>query len=326
MGAKTMQFDIIGDIHGHADKLVMLLEKLGYRDTGRGYAHPDRTAVFVMDLIDRGGQQRKTLSIVRKMVEEKKAVAAMGNHEFNAIAFSLPDPNKPGEFLRPHNHKNRHGHAAFLEQCADDPAYYADTIKWFLTLPLWLDLPGFRVVHACWHQPSIDIASGLLLPGNRLSHELMVEASREGSPLFNAVEMLLKGPEVALPAGCEVVDTEGNTRRRSRIRWWDHDARTYRSAAIVPPAVAEKLPLDRIPEESLIHYDNRKPVFFGHYWMTGKPRLLGARLACLDYSAARHGDLVAYCWDGEEVLRPERFFSSGMSIDLVPPAFQNADA
>ena len=46
--------DIIGDIHGHADKLVRLLLQLGYKNIDGVYQHSDRKAVFVGDFIDRG--------------------------------------------------------------------------------------------------------------------------------------------------------------------------------------------------------------------------------------------------------------------------------
>ena len=79
----------------------------------------------------------------------------MGNHEFNAIAYATVHPNRPGEYLRPHNDKNNRQHAAFLEQLsAQERQYYLD---WFQTLPLWLDLGGVRVVHACWHEPSMRV-------------------------------------------------------------------------------------------------------------------------------------------------------------------------
>ncbi|MEK9606711.1 MAG: metallophosphoesterase, partial [Gammaproteobacteria bacterium] len=50
-----MGYDLIGDIHGEAPTLRAMLEKLGYRDTATGYAHPDnRIVIFVGDLVDRG--------------------------------------------------------------------------------------------------------------------------------------------------------------------------------------------------------------------------------------------------------------------------------
>lgn len=68
-----MEYDIIGDIHGHATKLVALLKKMGYREKAEGWRHPHRTALFVGDFIDRGPHQIETLEIVRSMVNEGAA-------------------------------------------------------------------------------------------------------------------------------------------------------------------------------------------------------------------------------------------------------------
>jgi predicted MPP superfamily phosphohydrolase len=77
--------DIIGDIHGHADKLEALLQKLGYAKHNGAYAHPEHTVLFVGDYIDRGPKIRETLEIVKAMVESLNALALMGNHEYNAF-------------------------------------------------------------------------------------------------------------------------------------------------------------------------------------------------------------------------------------------------
>jgi len=39
--------------------------------------------------------------MVRHMVDAGSALAVMGNHDFNAIAWYLPDPANPGDYLRP---------------------------------------------------------------------------------------------------------------------------------------------------------------------------------------------------------------------------------
>ncbi|MEO7360976.1 MAG: metallophosphoesterase, partial [Gemmatimonadaceae bacterium] len=109
-----MSYDIIGDIHGHAEALTALLRKLGYRERSGCWRHPDRTAIFVGDFIDRGPGQLDTVTIVRSMVETGSALAVMGNHEFNAIAWNTPDPQCPGEYLRRHNANRQQEHAAFL--------------------------------------------------------------------------------------------------------------------------------------------------------------------------------------------------------------------
>lgn len=81
-----MRYDIIGDVHGHDAALTGLLQKMGYREQDLVWRHPERTAIFVGDFIDRGPGQLETLRIVRSMVDAGSALAVMGNHEFNAIA------------------------------------------------------------------------------------------------------------------------------------------------------------------------------------------------------------------------------------------------
>jgi hypothetical protein len=82
-----MHYDIIGDIHGHAQALEALLRSMDYRETRGSWKHTERQAIFVGDFIDRGPMQVGTVDLVRRMVDEGAAQAIMGNHEFNAIAW-----------------------------------------------------------------------------------------------------------------------------------------------------------------------------------------------------------------------------------------------
>ena len=70
-------YDIIGDIHGQADKLEALLRTLGYRERGGAWRHPARTAIFVGDFIDRGPAQVRSVTIARRMVDAGAAPAVM---------------------------------------------------------------------------------------------------------------------------------------------------------------------------------------------------------------------------------------------------------
>ena len=97
-----MAYDIIGDIHGHADKLEALLRRLGYRNTAGAWRQVERQAIFVGDFIDRGPAQLRSVDIVRRMVDAGAALAVMGNHELNAIAWHTPDPRNPDDYLRSH--------------------------------------------------------------------------------------------------------------------------------------------------------------------------------------------------------------------------------
>ena len=310
-----MAYDVIGDIHGQADKLHALLKELGYREARGVWRHPSRTAIFVGDYIDRGPRQVESVNTVRRMVEAGSAMAIMGNHEFNAIAWHTTDHELPGEYLRPHGGSyganNRKQHLAFLAEVENKPALHAEIIDWFLTLPLWLDLPSLRVVHACWHAGYMDELRPQLTNSLQLNRELMVRASRKGQMAFRAVEGLTKGLEATLPDGHSFLDKDGHRRHEVRIRWWDTESTTYRDLALMPEPARQKLPSTSLESDVRFPYDNAKPVFFGHYWMTGKPKQQSSTAACVDYSAAKEGPLVAYRWDGELELNDDNFVGVG---------------
>jgi len=311
-----MNYDIIGDIHGHADALKALLQYMGYRERRGAWRHPDRQAIFVGDFIDRGPKQVESVQIVRRMVEAEAALAVMGNHEFNAIAWFLPDDQNPGDYLRPHHSpkygdKNFQQHRAFLNEVIGTP-HHKEIIDWFMTLPLWLELPGLRVVHACWHQRFMDFLAPRLAPGNKLTSDLMVEATREPEDssekdnpepsIFKAVETLTKGIEIPLPKAYSFKDKDGHERKRVRVQWWDSNADTYKLTAMLDDETRDRLPEEPIPEHVRIGDGGGNPIFIGHYWLTGTLQLRSRKVACVDYSIARGGQLVAYRWEGENEL------------------------
>ena len=109
--------DIIGDIHGHADHLHQLLNKMGYREINGFYAQTGHNVLFLGDFIDRGPEQKEVLRIVRSMCANSSAMAVMGNHEFNAIGWMTK--NQSGDYLRSHNDTHRDQHQAFLDQVGE---------------------------------------------------------------------------------------------------------------------------------------------------------------------------------------------------------------
>ena len=310
-----MTYDIIGDIHGQADKLHSLLAHMGYEDRGGAYRHPNRKAIFVGDFIDKGPQQLESVDTVRRMVDAGTAQAVMGNHEFNAIAWHTPDPDLPGEYLRQHGGSwgdgNRKQHLAFLKEVDENRRLHKEIIDWFMTLPLWIDLPGIRVVHACWHDGYMNQLRPFLTPANQLTSELLVSASRAGRMEYVAVEGLTKGLEVRLPDSHSFKDKYGHTRHNVRIQWWEAEATTYRELALWPDELREQLPAIPLSHDARSPYDDTKPVFFGHYWMRGDLKTQTPTAACVDYSAAEDGPLVAYRWDGETALINDNFQQVG---------------
>lgn len=303
-------YDLIGDIHGHSEPLIRLLDKLGYAKTNGVFRHPDRKVIFLGDFIDRGPDQRGVLEIVRPMIDEGAALSVMGNHEFNAIAYHTLDPDDHNRHLRVHFERNRKQHQAFLE-VFEDTSDYGEIIEWFRTLPLWLEVDGIRVVHACWDEEHMGfLKSNHPSVNEYLDDDLLVAASRKGSKEYEAVETLLKGKEIELPNGQAFHDKDGNPRHNVRVRWFDGDAKTYQDAFLGPEKARSHIPDDPIGADHLIQYSHADPpVFVGHYWLDSEPVLLAPNVACLDYSVAAKsgGRLVAYRWDGELQLNNGKF-------------------
>jgi hypothetical protein len=299
-------YDVFGDIHGHAGELKTLLKDLGYIPHGRGYRHPDRKVVFVGDFVDRGPAIGEVVKIARAMVDAGDALAVMGNHEYNAVAFHTPRPGKTGEWFREHSDKNFKQHQATLDRLS--PAELADAIGWFKTLPVALELDGIRVVHAAWRNEGIETINRSLKSPERFDAEFLAESEKEASKLNIAVEDVLKGPELKLPGDLSFKGKGGELRNHVRIKWYEEPTgRTYRGYHLgsdeVPDVVIETKTLGDMtgyPEDA-------PPVFVGHYWLTETPAPLAKNVACTDYSVAKGGKLVAYRWDGESVLSADKF-------------------
>lgn len=299
-------YDIIGDIHGHAEELVRLLLDLGYQRHGHGFRHADRMVLFVGDLIDRGPAIADVIQIVRSMVDAGDALVVMGNHEFNAIAFHTAVPGTAKQWYRERSEKNRNQHQATLDQLSTREL--TDAIAWFRTLPVALELNGVRVVHAAWMEDRIGEINRSLDTFGHFTPEFLAEATRPCSELHAAVEDVLKGPELRLPSGYEIVDKSGHVRDTVRVKWYEQPAgRTYRGYHIGSDDVPD-LAIDPAAAERLVGYSlDAPPVLVGHYWLTGMPVPLAANVACTDYSVAKNGKLVAYRWDGELALSAQKF-------------------
>lgn len=306
-----LSYDIVGDIHGHADELEALLRRLGYVATGVGFRPPQgRQLIFVGDLIDRGPAQLRTLDIARDMLNEGHARCLMGNHEFNAIGYLTPDPDNPGEFLRPHagSHavcrKNKAQHEAFIAQLGEGSARHREWVEWFRSLPLSLDLGGIRVVHASWHDDSINaIRQAASDPDAPMRSEAFFHACHADPALEAARLRLTCGLEWPLPAGLSIVDKAGHHHADVRIADWRHRATRLRELALVPAGNEDTVPDIAIPEAIRPQAVTGPPVFIGHHWFHGRPHVEYDRHLCLDWSVARPGGrLVAYRWDGEQQL------------------------
>lgn len=185
---------------------------------------------------------------------------------------------------------------------------HKEFIAWFKTLPIYLDLPKLRAIHACWHEQYLQMVTPYLDDNNALLPHAWEAGARKGTEFYDALETLLKGLEISLPEGHSFLDKDGVERTQVRTKWWEAGRKTYRNLALMPQKALQAVP--DIPVQSVIpSYDQLKPVLVGHYWLTGDPAPLTSTIACLDYSVAgkNGGKLCAYRSHGEPRLNPENF-------------------
>ena len=308
-----MSYDVIGDIHGYSAKLEALLDKLGYTRRGKSWVPPQgRRAIFLGDLIDRGPDQVRVVEIVRTMIDAGNARSVMGNHEFNAIGYATRSRESPDDFLRPHSAKNICQHEAFLRQVGPNSPLHVELTEWFKTLPPVLDLGGIRVVHAWWHEPYVETVRQHWQENRPMPDAFLFEAYSKHSAGWEAMDGLTKGLEVTLPAPFSFIDHSGQKRTMARTKWWHEEPRNFRDVAIVEDGKQHTIPDVPLPHDYMGKPVQGSPVFVGHYWMSGDPEPVSAKVACLDWSAAKDGPMVAYRWDGEQTIRPENFVCAGI--------------
>ena len=311
-------FDVIGDIHGYASALENLLAEMDYTKRDGVWRHTERMAVFIGDYVDRGSENIRTCRIVMDMQEAGAALAIMGNHEFNHLAYDTPDPKKQGEHLRKHNKKNNKQAQETIREFEKSPDDKLPILDWMKTLPLWLELPGLRVVHAFWSPQAQEILKPHLAADNSIDWENFPELAKgeeANSQAGNARSHLLSGPEDLLPDGISFPDSDGNPRREVRLKWWKFDRLplNLRDLALVSSEKLKKIPAKELSKSALPVAQpdtDARPVIFGHYWMKPDDLFLGPRHVCVDASIAKKGKLVAYQFSGErELSRSNLIFS-----------------
>ena len=306
--------DLIGDIHGHADELEALLQKMGYVRKHGVYSHPERKVLFVGDYIDRGPKIREALAIVKGMVDSGNAVALMGNHEYNALCFHFQETE--GGHLRKHLIKNIIQHYKTLKQFQNRQDEYEMYLDWFKTLPLYYETENFRAVHACWDYDNIDFLRKTLV-NDRLTDDLIYESVKKGTRLYEAIDETLKGKELAMPNGLSFTDKDGTIRDHIRIKWWENPAnQTFKSISVIPIESLPAQPLSNSVTPDSYYLEDDRPVFFGHYWLRGTPSPNRMNVCCLDYSVAKEGSLVAYRFDHESELKQDKLTYLSASIKL----------
>jgi hypothetical protein len=307
--------DIVGDVHGEIDALTALLQRLGYSPDG---SHPQhRHLVFVGDLVDRGPDSPGVCQFVHRLVKDGQAQCVLGNHEFNILIGSRKSDNT--WFF---HHSLPAGHPdAVRPQAPADAHVQEEMLQFFRQLPLALERPNVRVVHACWDAAMIEVlrkATDCTELYHSAQQSLEKEIKRRGLTDHSAirlvrqnenpVKLVTSGREAKAPVPFLAL---GKMRYERRVPWWDDYA---------------EAPL----------------CVFGHYWRTLLPgeedgdQLFGSlprnvalgrgNAMCIDYSVGkRFKEREAPDFDGTfrtqlAALRlPERvlLFDNGEELPLV---------
>ncbi len=301
--------DLIGDVHGCAISLCLLLDRMGYRRIDGVYQHPTRKALFIGDIVDRGPHIREALHIVRAMVDGGQAGIIMGNHEYNLLCYLTPSPDGSG-FLREHNPRHQRILQQTLDQFADHPEELNDYMQWFMQMPLFIETEQFRAVHACWPQALIDRFRADH-PDGRIDLDFLLRSSVSGSFEWDVMDRLLRGTHLRLPNDEVIVSRDGFKRKFFRTKFWADNPQRLGDVVFQPDPLPEHVARREIQpfqREDLLYYGpDEKLLFMGHYWCEGQPEPLTDNIVCLDYSAVKYGKLVAYRLDDEQRFRRDKF-------------------
>ncbi|MEG3435672.1 metallophosphoesterase family protein [Pannus brasiliensis CCIBt3594] len=121
---------IIGDVHGHFDTLMRLLDKIAPRESDRLY--------FLGDLIDRGEKSKEVVDFVI----ENDHSCILGNHE-HMLLKAIGEEEVSEHWLQNWLHS---GGAETL--IGYDNQIPEEHLAWFKALPNYLDLGDIWLVHA----------------------------------------------------------------------------------------------------------------------------------------------------------------------------------
>jgi hypothetical protein len=197
-----MKYDIIGDVHGQAVLLEKLLREMGYQlDLTSTWYHPNRKAIFLGDIINKGPQIKRTVEIVRQMVEGGYAEMVIGNHEC-----AWMDKNAIGIF-------------STLEAYGHDKKQLESDLSWIRSLPVYIEKEGFRVVHAYWDDVFIQVIKNW-------------EAKSSASPFAHsndcriAILLLVNGPRYRVSPDEQFMQN-GKDKTSIRFRWWNLNVSFY---------------------------------------------------------------------------------------------------
>ncbi len=269
--------DIVGDVHGEIDALEALLYRLGY--TVRGDHPQGRRLVFLGDLVDRGPDSPAVVDRIQRLIDSGRAQAILGNHELNILLGSRKVGN--GWFYNEPEALDRSG-ILVAQRALLDTASRCRALAFFASLPVVLERPDLRLVHACWHVDHVNRLRGhseAVELYHEYSQEIERNLDREGVTDHglrklarqnrNPIKVLTSGLEERRMAPLEIGPRH---HWEARVPWW----LGYRDAVMVVFGHYWRQPVNG-DHDSLHLFGNLSPYArLGRGWTM-----------CLDYSVGK---------------------------------------
>ena len=187
---------------------------------------------------------------------------------------------------------------------------WRDYLKWFRTLPFFIDLGKIRIAHAYWNDQDMQFLSKFI-PSGKLKKSFLRTIHEEQQSAASMIYKTLKGLEFQCPQDLMLKCSKGISRKVFRMNWWEPPQnKSFRQLSFGNKFL---LPEYSVPAEiapSFEPYGPEKPiVFIGHYCLTQGAAILQSNICCIDGCVVGSEKLSAYRWNGESVLKAKHIIT-----------------
>jgi hypothetical protein len=242
------------------------------------------------------------------MTEAGYALTILGNHEYSAVLYHIKD--SAGMYLSRHIAGNRNQIQSTLTAFNGFDPEWRDHLKWFRTLPFFIDLGDIRIVHAYWNDNDINYLRSVI-PEGRLKKDFLRTIHEMQHPAAAIIYRMLKGLEYRCPQDLILKCTKGMSRKLFRMNWWESPQdKTFRGLSFGNKFI---LPDYTVPIQIAPSFEpygsDQPPVFMGHYCLSQGAAIVQSNICCIDSCVVGSEQLSAYRWNGERYLTKENIIS-----------------
>lgn len=139
-----MPLNVISDIHSCYLELLELFDKLNYIwEDNLPIPPPNRTTIFVGDIMDRGPHSLKTFLLVKRMIASGRALSVVGNHCDKLMRWALGK-----------NVVQNHGLDKTIKELESNISK-EEIANYIKSLPYYIHIENTIITHAGWRDSFI---------------------------------------------------------------------------------------------------------------------------------------------------------------------------